>query len=280
MKKYSAAILLISFFVSSPVLAAPQANTSTLPMEGLRKPALAVFEETTQKPRWFANSYNELGWVTQGNRQGMWTLLSNQASCAVTKWLMPYVGVDVWNRLGQRDNIITGGAYFKFKDKSYLRAEMGWGADITYVYRWQATLEYEHPLYKGLSGNISGRYLNYPVNDVWIQSPGLRYYFKDHYIGVAYNVAETMSRGTAQSVAVKGHYAFCEWFNLEAGTAFGERVYDIFELPASKQYGYILFTRGEVHISKNLSAQVGFAYSHERPSFIKRDLTLGLSLKF
>ena len=276
MKRYFL-LLLAYILVSTPVLA----EQATLPSQDLRRQTLLSVETKEKAHRFFFNSSDEMGWVKQASRKGQWNLLTNQLYFAATNWFMPYLVVDVWNRFRRMDEVVTGGAYFKFKDKSFLRAEMGWGVGrLDYIYKWQTTLEYERPLYKGLSGNFAGRYLNYPLNDVWIQSPGLRYYYKDHYFGASFNASETISRGPAYWATAKAHLALHERVALEVGTAIGERIYDIQELRASEQFGYIIFTRGDIKISKNVSVQVGYAYSIERPSFIKRDLNFGLTLRF
>lgn len=271
-------LLLTCLFVSSSALAEQGA---TIPSQELRREEPPSVGGDEKAPRVFFNSTDEMGWVKQGSRKGQWNLLSNQLYVAITDWLTPYLVVDVWNRFRRMDEVVTGGSYFKFKDRSFLRAEMGWGVGrLDYIYRWQTTLEYERPLFKGLSGNFAGRYLNYPLNDVWIQSPGLRYYYKDHYVGAAFNVSETISRGPAYWATAKAHLALHERVAVDVGTAIGERIYDIQEIRASEQFGYIIFARGDLKITKNISVQAGYAYSMERPSFIKRDLNFGLTLKF
>ena len=277
MKRYWVTITIVCFVASSLAWA----EQATLPSQDLRRQMLPTLEVQEKAQRVFINSSDEMSWVKQGSRRGQWNLFSNQIYVAAADWLTPYVAVDVWNRFHRMDEVVTGGSYFKFQDKSFLRAEMGWGLGrLDYIYKWQTTLEYEKPLYKGLSANIAGRYLNYPLNDVWIQSPGLRYYFKDHYVGAAFNVSETISRGPAYWATVKGHFALHKRASLEVGTAIGERIYDIQDLHASQQFGYILFSRVDFKISKNLSLQTGYAYSMERPSFVKQDLDFGVSLKF
>ncbi len=267
----------ISFLASSTAWA----GQATLPSQDLRRQALPTLEVQEKAQKVFSASYDEMGWVKQGSRRGQWNLLSNQLYVAATDWLTPYLAVDVWNRFHRMDEVITGGSYVKFKDRSFLRVEMGWGLGrLDYIYKWQTTLEYERRLYKGLSGNFAGRYLNYPLNDVWIQSPGLRYYFKDHYVGATFNVSETISRGPAYWATIKGHFALHKRVSLEAGTAIGERIYDIQDIRASEQFGYIIFSRVDFKICKNLSVQAGYAYSEERPSFTKQDLNFGASLKF
>lgn len=277
MKRYFAMMVLAGVLASSPAWA----EQATLPSQDLRRQALPTLEAQEKAQRVFFTSYDEMGWVKQGSRRGQWNLLSNELYVAATDWLTPYLVVDVWNRFRRMDEILTAGSYVKFKDKSYLRTEMGWGLGrLDYVYKWQATVEYERPLYKTLSGNFAGRYLNYPQNDVWIQSPGLRYYFKDHYVGAAFNVSQTISRGPAYWASARGHLALHKRVSLDVGTAIGERIYDIQEIRASEQFGFIIFARFVIKISKNMSVQAGYAYSEERPSFTKQDLNFGASLKF
>ncbi|MFH1189089.1 MAG: hypothetical protein V1682_00165, partial [Candidatus Omnitrophota bacterium] len=88
------------------------------------------------------------------------------------------------------------------------------------------------------------------------------------------------SRDTATFGTVKGSFAITEFLRLTGGVAFGERLYDIIEMDARDEYGYILFVGATVTVYKGISARVGYSYGTENPKFIKRGVNFGLALKF
>jgi YaiO family outer membrane protein len=157
---------------------------------------------------------------------------------------------------------------------------VGFGGDVRYAYRFKSQLEYQHRLIHSLYWNASGRYLNYPVHDTIIFTPGLIFYFRDNDISLFYNHAITESRGGASSGILRGNFVFNNRLSFYVGAAAGERLYDINELPAADQNGYIAFAGFRFRLNDRLFLRTGFSYSTEKPSFIKRSLEIGLSAKF
>jgi hypothetical protein len=88
------------------------------------------------------------------------------------------------------------------------------------------------------------------------------------------------SRGLAHFGTVKGNFAIGKYFSWLIGAAVGRRLYDIFELPARDQFGYIGFTGIGINLYKGISARIGYAYGTEKPDFIKRSVFADLSLRF
>jgi opacity protein-like surface antigen len=107
----------------------------------------------------------------------------------------------------------------------------------------------------------------------------LIYYFGNNYIAAYYNLSHTQNRGKAQWGTLKGNFAVNDRLSFWIGQAIGERLYDIWILPASKQYGYIYFCGVDLRVTKSLNLQLGYSYSRERPDFLKRSLEFGLSFK-
>lgn len=276
MRRHLLIITLLNLALSTSVFAAE----TTVAERQLKEKGIRVEEEGAKKEKLYIGSFDELSWIKQGNKKGYWRLLTSQAAYRVNDALLPYLNVDAWERFGDYDQTISAGSYIIFKDKSYLRSEIGWGANIDYLYEFQTTLEYEHKLIKDYFWNFTYRYLNYPDDDVYIFSPGLRYYFGDHFLSIFYNASSTESRGVAQWGTIKGNFALNKRLNFWIGSAVGERLYDILPLKASEQYGYIFFTGFDCNIYKNLFVRLGYSYSKEEPSFIKRSLDFGASIKF
>lgn len=243
---------------------------------GLKEKPLSILA----KKELFLSSYYEYGWVKLKPRKGQWRLFTNTIGYSFENGLVPYLEVDSWDRFHDKDQMISLGAYLKFEDSSYLRSEIGFGDDITYLPTFRTVQEYEHRMAKNLFWQFGYKHLNYSDNDVDIVYPGLIYYFDDHYLSAFYNASFTQSRGTAHWGTVKGNFTLSERVSLWLGTAVGERLYDIELLKASKEYGYIIFSGADFKIYKGLAFRLGFSYSREKPSFIKRSIDYGMSLKF
>lgn len=248
----------------------------------LREKPPSFEEKKAGKEKLYFSSYEEYSWVNQGSRKGKWKLFTGNFAYSLNDALLPYIGVNAWERLSVYDKTIDAGVYIKFKDNSYLRTEMGFGTGLKYLYRYQTTLEYEHRLVKGYSANLGFRFLDYPSDgdNVYIFSPGLRHYFGNHYISAFYNASKTEGRGIAQWGTLKGNFTVNDRLNVYLGTAVGQRLYDIFELDASKQFGYIGFSGIDFNVYKNFKLRLGGSYSMEKPAFRKRSLDLGGSVKF
>jgi len=276
MKRYPILVALLCSAACSSVLAVE----NTIAEKQLREPIPRFVVKEGQKEKLFLSSYEEYSWIKQGLRRGKWKLFTGNFAYALNDTFLPYADVNAWERLGIYDQTIDGGAYIKFKDNSYLRTEVGFGTKLKYLYRYQTTFEYERRLVKGFFSNLGFRFLDYPDDNVYIFSPGLRYYFGDHYLSGFYNISSTEGRGIAQWGTLRGNFTVNNRLNLYCGTAIGQRLYDIFELDASKQYGYIIFSGFDFNVYKNLRIRLGYSYSMEKPSFIKRSLDFGGSVRF
>lgn len=246
-----------------------------------------VTERLTEKPlpsmvkgKLLVSSYYDYGWTKLHSRDVKWGMSTDTIAYAVTDQVTPYITVNAWDRNHILDTTVDFGAYIRFKDSSFIRSEIGFDSDPEYLYKFQTLQEYNHRLYKNLFWLTGYHYLHYAEDDVFIGYPGLVYYFGDNYVSATYNVSTTESRGSAQWGVVKGSFALTDRINLSVGTAVGQRLYDIDLLPASKQYGYIMFMGLDTKITDSLGLRLGYSYSRERPAFIKRSLEFGLSYKF
>lgn len=246
----------------------------------LREQVPPLTERKPGKERLFFSAYEEYSWINQGSSKGKWKLFTGNFAYSLNDALLPYVDVNAWERLGRYDQTVDAGTYIKFKDNSYLRTEIGFGTQLNYLYRYQTSLEYEHRLIKNYFANLGFRFLDYPDDNVYILSPGLRYYFGDHYLSAFYNLSSTEGRGIAQWGTLRGNFTVNDRLNLYLGTVVGQRLYDIFELDASEQFGYIGFSGIDFNVYKNFKLRLGGSYSMEKPAFRKRSLDFGGFVKF
>lgn len=274
MKKYS--ILIFLLFMHSLVYAAGESQSEQL----LRMPTppRAVLEGVQKKGEFFVDSYYEPSKIVQGSRPGRWREITNRFGYKYNN-IQGYATVSQWQRFDVNNYTMHFGTYLNFQN-SYAHAEIGWGWDVTYMYRFQSILEYGHRIKNGLYWQAGYNYRNYTLNDTYMVYPGLIYYFGNNYVSADYGMCLTESRGQAQFGTLKGNFALTERLSWLMGTAVGRRVYDIYELPARDQFGYIIFTGFNYNLCEWLSARAGYSYGTENPDFIKRSINFQLSAKF
>ncbi len=228
----------------------------------------------------YFSNYYEYGRVTLGERNGLWRTFTNDVGYRLNNIFAPYLEAVALDRFGEQDYTLAAGSYLDLGAAGSAQVEAGWGINRDYVYRWQARGEYEHKLINNWAGALGYRYLDYAAGKVNIISPGLIYYFGDNYLEGYYNLAHTAGRGNAQSGVLKANVSVNKYLSAWLGAALGERLYDIYELPAAEQKGYIIFYGVEFGLSKGLSLKIGSSYSQERPNFVNRSLDAGMTIKF
>ncbi|MDD5136551.1 MAG: hypothetical protein PHN63_04315, partial [Candidatus Omnitrophica bacterium] len=172
------------------------------------------------------------------------------------------------------------GSYINMKN-SYLRLETGFGWNVNYTYNFQTITEYAHKLIKDVFWQVGYNYRAYENSgDSHNVYPGLIYYFGDHYIAANYGIGWIESRDDSHFGMIKGNFRITDFLRLYGGTAFGERLYDIFGRAAHSETGYIVFTGVSLDVYKGISCRVGCSYGTEKPKFIKRSLNFDAMVKF
>jgi hypothetical protein len=104
------------------------------------------------------------------------------------------------------------------------------------------------------------------------------YYFGDHWISATFGTNWIEHRQTAYFGTAKGNFVITEYLDLWGGTAFGQRLYDIFGV--NGENGVILFGGITLKPLKGVNVKVGGSYGQEEPKFIKRSLIFDVSIKF
>lgn len=275
MKKYI--ILALTIALPASLYAAGESATEQM-LRTVAPPPGVAEEKPEAKGEVFWDSYFELSKVVQGSRPGRWREITNRFGYKY-KNIQGYATVSQWNRFSVNNYTAHLGAYVNFPN-SYFHGEIGQGWDVTYMYKLQSILEYGHRIKKGLFWQAGYNYRNYMENDTYMLYPGLIYYFGDNYISADYGLTYTESRGQAQFGTVKGNFALGRRLSLLLGMAIGRRLYDIFELAAYDQFGYIVFCGLNFNICRWATARIGYSYGTEDPDFIKRSFNTSISLKF
>jgi len=227
-----------------------------------------------------ASLYDETGQVTIGERNGLWRTVTGDLSITINKRWTPYLEAIAYNRFGEQDYTWAAGAYGKLSAQDYIQLETGLGTNRDFVYKWQARGEYQRKLARNIFGALGYRYLDYGISRVNIIYPGLIYYFGDDYASAYYNVAHTSERGTAGSVTLKSSFIIRRLVHAWLGASYGERLYDIYELPSADQKGYIIFYGLDFNLTKLLNVRLGSSYGREKPDFVIRSLDAGLAVRF
>ena len=271
---------IILLLAASPtnLFAAEQADTERM-LRHVTPPISVIKEEVQKKDQWYFDSYYSPSLVLEGTRTGRWDEQTNTFGYTHQN-IQGYFSTTAYDRLGTNDYTADFGSYITLKD-SYVHFETGFGWDVDYIYDFQVIAEYGHKLIKDLFWQVGYNYRTYRLSDDTHNFyPGLIYYFGDHYISANYGVGWIEARDTANFGVVKGSFLITDFLRYYCGIAFGERLYDIFGLPAHKETGYIGFMGINLTVYKGISARVGCSYGTETPKFIKRSLDFGLNVKF
>lgn len=261
----------------SCVLAAEQAETAKI-ITQITPAAIAKVETEKQKGEIFIDNYYEHSKVHQGTRRGSWEETTNLAGYKYGN-LRSYFSVSQLRRFDDRNYTANFGAYYTMPN-SYCHFETGFGWDTSYIYRTQNLAEYAHRLYKGLYWQLGYNYRTYGSGNSQLIYPGLYYYFGNSYLALEYGRSMIDGRGGGNMGSLKSNIAINNRLNWWSGAAYGQRLYDIYELPASEQYGCIIFSGFTYKVTENISLRAGYTYGKEKPKFFKRGYMLDLALKF
>ena len=227
----------------------------------------------------YADSFYEHSFVRIGPRKIVWQLLTNRIMYFV-KGQIPYIEINLYGRDRVNDVTLDGGSYFEFKN-SVLHLENGFGFDADYIYRYRLSAEYKHRLVKTLFYKVGSRYLHYKLSDVFICSPaGVIIYYGNHYVTADYNFSITEGRGDAHWASAKVNLELHDGLNAWFGIVAGRRLFDIYDIKAPKQGGYILFTGADLRISDHVKFRAGYSYGEEKPNYLNRSVDVGLTVKF
>ena len=210
-----------------------------------------------------------------------WFLTTLNAAFPMSN-MVPYVEVAEYDRNGINGYTYTAGSYFKM-GKNILQVEAGGRSGANFLYRAETTAEYQYYLCENLYGKAKARYMSYGSNDVYVESPaGIVYYFGPHYVVADFDVSETERRGLAYWGTVKGNFVINNRLEIYAGTAVGQRLFDIdgITVDAGQQLGFITFLGLTFRVMENTQLRVGCSYSEEEPSFKKRSVDLALAVRF
>ena len=277
MKKYVILVLAFIVIVPSVIYAAGESPTELMLRTVVPSTSIAK-EDAEAKGVVSFDSYYEPSKVVQGSRPGRWREVTNRIGYKY-KNIQGYATFSQWNRFSVNNYTGHFGTYLTFPN-SYAHVEAGWGWDVTYMYKFQSIIEYGHRIKNGLYWQAGYNFRHYAINNTYMIYPGLIYYFGDNYISADYGATITESRGLAQFGTIKGNFALGKYLSLSLGAAAGERLYDIFELSAREQSGYIIFTGLNFNVCPWATARVGYSYGTENPDFIKRSINTSVSLKF
>jgi YaiO family outer membrane protein len=241
-------------------------------------PSAVVVQEEKTKEKFFAYAFYEPSDVVIGSNNGTWNEIT-EAFGYMHKNFSLYLATSQLERLHEWDYTINAGTYFNFKDY-YFHEEIGFGEDVTYIYKFQNVFELSHRLYKSLYWQIGYTYRHYLGDDSHLISPGLTYYFGNNYISAYYGMPIIETRGNGNLGTIKGDFEIMEPLHLQGGVTVGQWLYDIYGYDASDEGGYILYAGLNWRIYKEVHVMAGYSYGTEDPRFIKRSFDFSVSAKF
>jgi YaiO family outer membrane protein len=268
----------VSIFVLGLAFQVSNAWAQEVGREAQVKEARPVW--TAGRNIWRFDPSFEYSWIKQGGRKIRWKMFSQRLTYILQKDIMPFVEMREYERASVKDYVADIGLDTRTED-SYSHAELGFGGtEIDYVYKFKSFLEYARRLKGTVFLKIGQEFLHYAANNVSVFSPGIVYYFGDNYVMWDYNVSITTHRDPAQWTTLKGSLRCMKALDAWGGVAIGERLYDILSLGSTKQYSYIFFSGLTWRLTEDVSVRLGGSYSQEKPSFIKRSIDAGVSIRF
>ncbi|MFH1394544.1 MAG: YaiO family outer membrane beta-barrel protein [Candidatus Omnitrophota bacterium] len=247
----------------------------------LERPTLslkAIESGYGEKDEIYASCFYEPSNIKQGDRTGHWNELYYTAGYVHKKFNV-YTLFSQQERFDEKDNTAALGMYVNIDKEQYAHLETGFGWDVDFIYRLQNIVEYGHRLYKDVFWQCGYIYRNY-ANDTHLVKPGLIYYFGDSFMAMDYGVSFKEKFDPARFVAFKGDFAITQFLHWYGGAVFGERLYDIYELNAAQEKGFILYNGLSLKICKDIKVRAGYSYGSENPKFIKRSINFGINAKF
>lgn len=239
---------------------------------------LQNFPETAKKLSW---GYSvDYGQVDLPGREELWKVFKTRVACLYRGLEFPYMEVSGYSRSGRKDYTYNIGGCYNF-GRSYANIEAGWGQDVSYVYKFKTSAEYTHPWVGNLHIREGYKFLRNLSEDVHILSPGLIYYFGNHYILLYYNAGFNNKRGTSHWGHLKADFKVRERLDVWMGMACGQRLYDISESrKAHNQNGLVIFGGSKYELFKDLFLNITLLYGEEEGDFFHRSIETGLSYKF
>lgn len=221
---------------------------------------------------------DEYDWVSLKGQPIVWRRVWTELMLNLTEH-HPYIDGSFYERNGVNDQKIDFGDYLSFAGGP-LHVESGFGITQNYLYKFQLSYDYQHRVAGNFFAKIGSRYLDYAAGQVGVNTVGVLYYFGDNYVEADYGLSLTEARGLAQWGSGRINAVLTPRWTAWAGFAAGQRLYDIFPLPARDQEGDILFAGMDFRVIENLKMRAGFTYAEEAPAFVSRGVDGGLALRF
>ena len=236
--------------------------------------------EEPAKEHVFVSSFFDYGAVELPSGGQTWTVLTARAAYLYKNLQLPYFQFSRYSRGGNDDYTYDLGGYYRIK-RSYINVETGAGSSADYVYKYKFIGELSHPLYKYLYMRERYKFLLYKNENFNILSPGLIYYFGNHYVDAEYDASISSNRGVASWGSLKLNLNFFETADFWIGGSVGERIYDVEALPAAaNEFGYIIYGGFRFSPMKNFFFSTTILYANENPNFNHRSIIAGLYYKF
>ncbi|MFH1245171.1 MAG: YaiO family outer membrane beta-barrel protein [Candidatus Omnitrophota bacterium] len=234
--------------------------------------------ETAKKLSW---EYTvDYGQVDLPGREEIWKVFKTRTAYLYKGLECPYLEVNGYSRSGREDYTYNIGGYYSF-GRSSANIEAGWGQDVSYVYKFKASAEYTHPGIGNLYIREGYKFLRGIDEDTHILSPGLIYYFGNHYVLLYYNAGFNNERGVSHWGQIKADFKLMEKLDVWLGAACGQRLYDISESrEAHDQNGMVIFGGGKYELLKDLFLNLTLLYGEEEGDFFHRSIETGVSYTF
>lgn len=184
----------------------------------------------------------------------------------------------------QRDQLVdwTGAASgFRRNGDWTFSGGVGIGANPTFSYKRSFDGELARRVVGSLVAHGGYRYLDFTSTSVHLIQPAVTLYLPHGDIGARYFFVRNSSRATTTgTLQVQGSLSVNPRLRLGAGSAFGERIFDIASLQAPAADAWVGYGYAHITASPQWSFDLSIGRAHENPSFSQGMLTIGVRRTF
>jgi YaiO family outer membrane protein len=209
------------------------------------------------------------------------TLTSFEYYYAIHEHWKPYLHIGSVSKFGERDYRIGGGLYGTIQKGTGVFAQMLFALGASVVPRFDATLEINQQLSRGVEGLVAYRYLDFRTVAVHILAPGLTLYPSDRFWFTPRVYFSQSSLSTSTSGILTTFYVPRSSVTLRFGVTAGDEAFratTLREIVTIRSHGMFFGAKARLH--KNLALEALYQYTARRENVRFHQLTAVASFLF
>jgi YaiO family outer membrane protein len=188
--------------------------------------------------------------------------------------------LDVSTRGGSGDVTISTRGYRRLGDWT-LAAGAGVTPHADFMYRTAVDGELSRRVFGTIVASGAYRFLAFPSADIHQPQAALTWYHRRGELETrGYFTHNVTAARTTTALLVRSAFSLSSRLGVNAGGAFGDRIFDISSLPSSRGRSHQLFGTVRVRVSRSDWLEAGVSQASEDPSFMYRPLIVAYRRAF